>query len=213
MRTPRVNENMDLEDYKYEWNRLIDEKDYRYFLTITFKYYTPEDEQKASINFLLYMLNRKMFGRQYQKHDAYLKGYSFKHYKEVKYRSKYYRPKINSHYHILIRNSPVFNDLSKPTIREHLFKLLPKVQTLHCKNENYLDVIRQLRQYMIKNYHTGFHIVFLFLCYTYLTSQELLSHKGVDIRDVYDQDVIEYCNLSMLKDAKHISTLSIDGII
>jgi len=116
---------MRLEKYKEANIRFIQRYTYQYVIHLTFvmynskskkiNYYIPEEVQRQSINFLLYLLNRKMFGRNYKKNDAYLKGFIFREKKELA---------DNPHYHILIEDDPVFTDTSKPSFETHLRNLL-----------------------------------------------------------------------------------------
>ena len=118
--------------YKKEWYDFINRQDYRYFITLSFstptlpsKYnpptrITPIELQITSLNFLLQLLNKKIYGRNYRQKDLYLKGFSFF---ELSILPKYY-----PHYHILIQNDEIFNDTSKPSFKHHLLNFLPKIK-------------------------------------------------------------------------------------
>jgi hypothetical protein len=116
---------MRLEKYKEANIRFIQQYKYKYVIHLTFvmynakskqiKYFIPEEVQRTSINFLLHLLNRKMFGPKYKEHDAYLKGFIFREKKELA---------DNPHFHIIIEDDPVFTDTSKPSFETHLRKLL-----------------------------------------------------------------------------------------
>lgn len=102
---------------------ILDNGPYQYFLTMTFKYNQSEIVSHQQINFLIRILNRKIFGRNNP--QDYLTGFVFSE------NHKYFRNSI--HYHLMLKNHPNFDILSKKHFLEHLYDCTIKVKT----NRNY----------------------------------------------------------------------------
>jgi hypothetical protein len=117
------------ENLKNEYMKFISSKDLRYFVTINFRQdkFISNEYQITSLNFLLKLLNKKLFSRRYKEKDSYLKVFLFRE-KKLHH--------TNSHYHLLVFNDVIFNDTSKPSFEEHFFNLIHKI-----KNENYEEIL------------------------------------------------------------------------
>lgn len=98
---------------------VLDNGPYQYFLTITFKYNQSENVSNQQINFLLRILNRKLFGRN--NHTDYLDGFAFIE------NHRYFRDSI--HYHLMIKNHQNFDLPDKKNFVEHFYDCLKKVKT------------------------------------------------------------------------------------
>ena len=103
-------------DYK---QLVLDNGPYKYFLTITFKYNQSEYISNQQINFLLRLLNRKIFTRN--NHTEYIDGFVFVE------NHKYFRDSI--HYHLMIKDNQNFDLPDKKHLVEHFYDCLKKVKT------------------------------------------------------------------------------------
>jgi hypothetical protein len=212
---------MDLKIFKKEWCRLIDKEEYKYFVTLTFTRYVPEDVQRKSIEELLHFLNGKMFGRKYKKHNEYLQGYIFKENKYLKHKNSnpLRNPTKNvlsrhDHYHILIQDNNIFYDNTKPTLETHLFQQIHKIREPHYLNGVCREMISQVIRNRNKHYHKSYDMLLYYLCYYYIDAQKLFSPVGLDIQDVYDENISQYCTKEVYwTNGCNIGTLEIDGII
>jgi len=105
-----------------DWNKyLLDAGPYRYHITITLrqgKYRLPDAEAFSSLNFLLHILNRQIFGSSYKKRNQYLTGFAFAERHQTE----------GLHFHLLIKNHPKLDQPDKPSLKEHLFANLNKVK-------------------------------------------------------------------------------------
>jgi hypothetical protein len=119
-----------------DWKQfLLDAGPYRYHITITFKqkkYGLPDAEAFSSLNFLLHILNRKIFGAHYKERYNYLTGFAFaeRHQKE------------GLHFHLLIKDHPKLDQPDKPSLKQHLSANLYKVKkTDHKKGRTTYELL------------------------------------------------------------------------
>ena len=105
-----------------DWNKyLLEAGPYRYCITITFKQGKcglSDAEAFSSLNFLLHILNRQIFGSWYKKRYQYLTGFAFAERHQTE----------GLHFHLLIKNHPKLDQPDKPSLKEHLFSNLHKVK-------------------------------------------------------------------------------------
>ncbi len=105
---------------KQTWNQFIKGKGpYKYHLTITFTTQLSGDTAYKSMLFYLHLLNQKIFGSRYKKKSLHIEGFVFA------------ESQIdgNTHYHILIKDNPLFHVADKPSFKHHVFDLLTKVKS------------------------------------------------------------------------------------
>lgn len=118
-----------------DWKEyLLQAGPYRYCITITFKqgkYGLPDAEAFSSLNFLLHILNRKIFGGWYKNRNNYLTGFAFaeRHQKE------------GLHFHLLIKDHPKLDQPDKPSLEQHLFANLDKVKKTDHKGRTTYELL------------------------------------------------------------------------
>jgi hypothetical protein len=91
---------------------------FEYFITLTFKHSQREEDCNQQINFLLSLMNRKLFGRKYS--NQIMEGFAFAE------PHRFFRNSV--HYHLVIKGDEVFHLEGKKTIQEHFRGCLSKVK-------------------------------------------------------------------------------------
>ena len=129
---------------------VLDNGPYKYFLTMTFKYNQSENISNQQINFLIRILNQKIFGRK--NNQDHIDGFVFIE------THKYFRDSV--HYHLMIKDNLNFDILGKKHFLEHLYDCTLKVKTnsnhhafdeRNCMIQNIYDEIN-LAQYLTKTF-------------------------------------------------------------
>ena len=157
----------------------------RYYITLTFKYNLSQPLITQSMNFLLHILNTKIFTRNYQKTNRHITAFTFREKKldKMRYRpeqletKRYYKRDLyKPHYHILVVDDPEYNRRDKLSFRDHLSANLHKVTTP--------------------------------------SGHRIFYHDCVDFQEVYSCDVVEYCNKKMGEsdNTNHIGIITLGGI-
>lgn len=108
-------------NYRLIWNDFMKAQGrYKYFITVTFKYDLPLQEQIDSLNFLLHTLNRSIFGCRYKNNNQQLAGFVFTE-KQTSGRL---------HFHIIILDNPLLDPPDKPSLAHHFYRNLPKIRKI-----------------------------------------------------------------------------------
>jgi hypothetical protein len=106
-------------NYKEAWNQFIqDHGPYKYHFTITFNTHLSDDESFKSMVFYLHLLNQKIFGARYKKNNQHLEGFIFAES----------HIDGDTHYHLLLKDNPLFHAVGKPPLVDHINTLLSKVK-------------------------------------------------------------------------------------
>jgi len=106
-------------------NFIIDNGPYSYLITLTFRKRLSEDDCIRHINFLFFLLNRKIF--RSKNGDDFLNGFCFFE-KHGQYANN------DLHCHIIIKHNELLDIESKKPFVEHFWSCLKKVKILTDKN-------------------------------------------------------------------------------
>lgn len=106
-------------DLRQSYNAFIQEcGPYKYALTLTFKHAQSEADYNQQVNFLLRLLNKRLYGKRNE--TKHLEGFAAA---EV---HKYFRSTV--HYHFIIKDSPAFHQEGKKSFEEHLYRCSKKIK-------------------------------------------------------------------------------------
>lgn len=104
---------------KQVWNQFIEEQGpYQYHLTITFNTQISDNIAYKSMMFYLHLLNQKIFGSRYKKKGLHVEGFIFAES----------HIDGSTHYHMLLKDNALFRVAEKPSLKDHVYGLLPNVK-------------------------------------------------------------------------------------
>lgn len=116
------NNTLFISNYKDSWNQFINSSDFTFFVTLTLKGSENRDtyhleECKKNIERFLFLLNKKIICRNFEKSGYSLTGFIF-----VEFTTNYI-----PHFHILFNSFPEEYSVSKSEFRDTVEKVLSKV--------------------------------------------------------------------------------------
>ncbi len=106
-------------NYKDAWHQFIqDHGPYKYHFTVTFNTTLSDHESFKSMMFYMHLLNQRIFGSRYKKNNQHIEGFIFAES----------HIDGDTHYHLLLKDNPLFHAAGKPSLADHINTLLSKVK-------------------------------------------------------------------------------------